>query len=82
MPSPSENDCMVTFQQSLLQNWEWPLVWEGIAASLGVSLEALSRPEDVAAARRAASIGGRAAPMLLDPRHNLAHLQQHLQQAQ
>lgn len=64
-----------------MQNWEWPLVWEGIAASLGVVLEAIPRPEDVAAARRAAAIGGRAAPLLLDPQHSLAHLQKHLQQA-
>lgn len=56
-------------------------MWEGIAASLGVVLEAIPRPEDVAAARRAAAIGGRAAPLLLDPQHSLAHLQKHLQQA-
>lgn len=64
-----------------MQNWEWPLVWEGIAASLGVSLEAVNRPEDISARRLARAIGGRAAPMLLDPAHNLAHLQKHLQQA-
>jgi hypothetical protein len=63
-----------------MQNWEWPLVWEGIAASLGITLEAIPRPEDVAAERRAAMIGGRAAPMLLDPQHSFTHLQKHLQQ--
>lgn len=61
-----------------MQNWEWPLVWEGLAAGLGVALEAIDRPEAVEAARAAASIGGMTAPMLLDASHAAAHhLQMH-----
>lgn len=61
-----------------LQNWEWPLVWEGLAASLDIALEAIDRPEDVEAARKAASIGGMTAPMLLNSAHTASHhLQMH-----
>ncbi len=61
-----------------MQIWEWPLVWEGLAASVGIALEAVDRPEDVEAARKAASIGGMTAPMLLDAAHTASHhLQMH-----
>ncbi len=49
-----------------VQNWEWPLVWEGLAAAVGVTLEAVERPETIQAARKAASIGGKMAPLVLD----------------
>lgn len=54
-----------------LQTWEEPLLWAGLCSAVGVQLEALPRPEDVAAARRAAAIRPMKGVAVLDPRHAL-----------
>ena len=53
------------------QTWEDPLLWAGLCAAVGVRVDSVARPEDVAAARRAAAIRPMAGFALLDPRHSL-----------
>ena len=35
----------VDLQNCLVQNWEWPLVWEGIFTTLRLDFEVIPRPE-------------------------------------
>ena len=37
------------------QNWEWPLVWEGIFTTLGLDFEVIPRPEAWVLARQTAA---------------------------
>ena len=38
-----------------VQNWEWPLVWEGIFTTLGLDFEVILRPESFVLARQTAA---------------------------
>ncbi len=39
----------------LMQNWEWPLVWEGIFTTLRLDFEVIPRPEQWVLARQTAA---------------------------